>query len=132
MAPADDVLEQFRTAGRTLFTLGLVRGTHGNLSVFDGRRLVITRAGSTLADLASEDVLEGTLGEPPAGSSSDLALHVATYRERGPGAVVHSHPAGTVPEGLRPGTPHGSYVHAASLEEAVSEQVRRTRDGGAA
>ena len=104
MEPADDLIEEFRRAGRTLFSLGLVRGAEGNLSVSDGRWLVITRAGCSLADLGPEDVLEGTLGEPPAGSSSDLAIHVATYRQRGAGAVVHAHPPGTVPDGVQPGT----------------------------
>ncbi len=132
MGPADDLLEEFRTAGRTLFSLGLVRGTEGNLSVSDGSRLLITRAGCALSRLGPDDVLEGTVDRPPDDSSSDLAIHLATYRARGPGAVVHAHPPGTVPEGRQPGTAHGSYVHAASLAEAVSEQVRRARDGGAA
>jgi hypothetical protein len=30
------VLEEFRSAGRTLFSLGLVKGAEGNLSTFDG------------------------------------------------------------------------------------------------
>src|SRR5438552_12904817 len=132
MEPADDLIEEFRRAGRTLFSLGLVRESHGNLSVSDGERLAITRTGSSLAELGADDVLEGTLGRPPAGSSSDLAIHVAMYRDLGPGAVTHAHPPGTVPEGVQPGTAHGSYVHGASLEDAVAEQVRRARDGGAA
>jgi ribulose-5-phosphate 4-epimerase/fuculose-1-phosphate aldolase len=131
MRPADDLLREFRTAGRTLFSLGLVREAEGNLSTFDGTRLVITRTGSLLAELGPDDVLEGTLDLLPEGASSDLAVHLATYREHGPGAVVHAHPPGTVPEGPRPGVAHGSYVHAPSLDEAVAEQVRRARDGWA-
>jgi hypothetical protein len=76
-----------------------VKASEGNLSWFDGERLVITRTGSELAGLAEDDVLEGTLDRPPPGSSSDLVLHLEMYRERGPGAVAHAHPPGTVPEG---------------------------------
>jgi hypothetical protein len=132
MGPAGDLLSEFRTAGRTLFSFGLVRETEGNLSMSDGHRLVITRTGSSLSELGSDDVLDGTLDEPPAGSSTDLAVHLATYRERGPGAVAHAHPPGTVPERQPPGADHGSYVHALTLADAVAEQIRRVRDGGAA
>jgi len=125
--PVDQRLEEFRAAGRTLFSMGLVRGAEGNLSVFDGSRLVITRTGSSLAGLGPADVLEGAPGAPPAGASSDLEIHVAMYRERGAGAVVHAHPPGTVPEDVRPGDPHGRYVHAFSLEAGVAEIVREAR-----
>lgn len=120
-------LGPFREAGRALFSLGLVRGSEGNLSTWDGRRLRITRTGSELAALGEGDVLEGTLDEPPAGASSDLAVHVRRYRERGPGAVVHAHPPGTVPEGWVAGQDHGSYAFAESLEAAVSDLVGRAR-----
>lgn len=120
-------LSAFRRAGRTLVSLGLVRGSEGNLSVWDGERLWITRTGSRLGDLGPDDVLEGTLDEPPAGASSDLGIHVRMYRERGPGAVAHAHPPGTVPEGWVEGQPHGRYAHASSLEEAVARLVREAR-----
>ncbi len=123
-------LSAFRRAGRTLFSLGLVRGTEGNLSTYDGRRLLITRTGCSLADLGPGDVLEGTLEAPPEGASSDLAIHVATYRELGPGAVAHAHPLGTVPEGWTEGQPHGRYAYAPTLEEAVERLVREAREGG--
>jgi len=122
-------LSDFRTAGRTLLSLGLVRGSEGNLSVSDGVGLVITRTGSHLGDLGEGDVLEGTLGAPPAEASSDLTLHVAMYREYGPGAIAHAHPEGSVPEGWVEGEPHGVYAHRATLAEAVAaivEEVRAT------
>jgi L-fuculose-phosphate aldolase len=117
----------FRTAGRTLFSLGLVKASEGNLSVSDGDRLVITRTGCRLGDLDEADVLEGTLEAPPSGASSDIALHVATYRERGPGAIAHAHPAGSVPEGWVEGEPHGVYAHRVSLDEAVASIVEEVR-----
>jgi L-fuculose-phosphate aldolase len=122
-----DLLEEFRAAGRTLFSLGLVRGTEGNLSVWDGSRLVITRTECALAGLEAGDLLEGTVDAPPPGASSDLRIHLAMYGERGPGAVVHAHPPGTVPEGVASGERHGRYAHADSLDGAVAEVVRDAR-----
>lgn len=121
-------LTAFRSAGRTLFSLGLVKASEGNLSTFDGERLVITRAGSELAGLAEDDVLEGTLDAPPPASSSDLELHLRMYRERGPGTIAHAHPPDTVPEGWVEGQAHGTYAHAATLEEAVDRLVREARE----
>lgn len=117
----------FVRAGATLFSLGLVKGSEGNLSTWDGRRLLITRTGSELGALAEADVLEGTLTAPPAGASSDLSLHVALYRSHGPGAVAHAHPQGTVPEGWSEGEPHGRYAHASTLEAAVAALVTQAR-----
>jgi len=120
-------LSEFQTAGRTLFSLGLVKGSEGNLSTWDGRRLRITRTGSRLAHLSEGDVLEGTLDEPPPAASSDLELHVAAYRERGPGAVAHAHPAGSVPENWVEGEEHGRYAFGATLPEAAAEIVKSAR-----
>jgi ribulose-5-phosphate 4-epimerase/fuculose-1-phosphate aldolase len=122
-------LTGFRAAGRTLFSLGLVRGSEGNLSTWDGERLAITRTGSELADLGADDMLEGSLDAPPEGSSSDLAIHVTWYRERGPGAIAHAHPPGSVPDGWVEGEPHGRYAFAPSLQEAVDLLVVQARSG---
>jgi hypothetical protein len=121
-------LRSFREAGRALFSLGLVRGSEGNLSTWDGRRLAITRTGSELARLGAEDVLDGSLDSPPEGASSDLEIHVRTYRERGPGAIAHAHPSGTVPRGWAPGQEHGRYAHARTLADAVERITRDARE----
>src|SRR5438105_15135634 len=113
-----DVPPQFRSAGRTLVSLGLVRGTEGNLSTFDGRVLRITRAGEALGSLSR--VVEGPLDGDLPGASSDLDVHRSAYRQRGRGAMVHAHPPGTVPgEESAPGR-HGVYVFAGTLEDAVA------------
>lgn len=117
----------FRSAGRTLFSLGLVKGSEGNLSTFDGETLTITRTGCELEALADTDVLEGTLGAPPPGASSDLGVHVGWYRDRGPGALAHAHPAGSVPEGAPGPGEHGAYAFAHTLEEAVQQIVAEAR-----
>jgi hypothetical protein len=121
----------FDEAGRTLAERGLVRASEGNLSTSDGARLTITRTGCRLGALEPDDVLEGTLDAPPPGSSSDLAIHVAMYRDRGPGAIAHAHPPGTVPDGWIEGEPHGVYAFASSIQGAVGELVRTHGGTGA-
>lgn len=115
----------FRSAGRILFSFGLVRGAEGNLSTYRDGTLRITRAGSRLADLGGEDVVSGSLeGEIP-GGSSDLEYHRRLYAERGPGAIAHAHPPGGVAEG--PPGEHGLYTFAATLEDAVERMVEQVR-----
>ena len=118
----------FRDAGRTLFSLGMVKGSEGNLSVCDGERLTITRTGCALSDLGDADILEGTLDAPPVGASSDLDVHLIRYRESGRGAIAHAHPPGTVPEGTPESGEHGAYAFSASLAEAVGLLVEGARD----
>jgi methylthioribose-1-phosphate isomerase len=127
VAGAEATLERFREAGRTLLSLGLVRGTEGNLSTFDGATLVITRTGSSLGELGGDDLIVGPLDGDLPGASSDLEVHRRTYRARGPGAFAHAHPAGTVPEdGGGPGA-HGVYEFGPTLEAAVNAAVEDVR-----
>src|SRR5262249_54751260 len=56
---AGESLDAFRRAGRTLFSFGLVKGTEGNLSTFDGGTLVITRTGARLDSLEARDLVAG-------------------------------------------------------------------------
>lgn len=121
----------FRQAGRTLFSLGLIRDAEGNLSTWDGARLRITRTGARLFELDDSDVVEGSLEEPPDGASSDLGVHASTYRREGAGAIAHAHPPGSVPDGWVEGQPHGRYVHATTLDEAVRRLVADERTGAA-
>jgi methylthioribose-1-phosphate isomerase len=123
-----DDLTSFKAAGRTLFSLGLVKGTEGNLSAFDGATLVITRTGAPLDRLAEKDVISGELNEALSGASSDLDVHRAMYVERGAGAIVHAHPPGTMPEGGGGPGRHGLYVFGPSLKEAAEEAVRQARE----
>jgi ribulose-5-phosphate 4-epimerase/fuculose-1-phosphate aldolase len=117
-------VDGFVDAGRTLFSLGLVKGSEGNLSTFDGDRLRITRTGSVLASLSDDDVVEGTLDSVPAGASSDAGLHLAAYEAHGPGAFAHAHPPGTVPPDWAEGEAHGIYAFGSSLADAVEGIVR--------
>ena len=119
-------LEEFRRAGRTLFSFGLVKGSEGNLSTFDGETLSITRTGSRLDALDAGDLIVGTLDGDLPGASSDLRVHRGMYREQGAGAIAHCHPPGTAEEGTAPGE-HGDYAFGATLDDAVSEAVGRER-----
>jgi hypothetical protein len=126
--PAAPALEAFHDAGRMLFSFGLVKGTEGNLSTFDGSSFVITRTGAKLDSLASDDLVAGAIGAELAGASSDVEVHRAMYAERGPGAVAHCHPPGTVPaDGGGPGA-HGLYEFAGTLDAAAAACVRRARE----
>jgi hypothetical protein len=122
-------LPAFAMAGRALFSLGLVKGTEGNLSTFDGATLSITRTGAPLDDLSEGDLVTGPLDGELAGASSDLEVHRRMYAEQGPGAVAHAHPPGTVPEGGGGPGAHGAYAHGATLEEAVGRVVDDARRG---
>jgi ribulose-5-phosphate 4-epimerase/fuculose-1-phosphate aldolase len=122
-----DRVSQFRSAGRTLFSFGLVKETEGNLSTFDGTTMSITRAGVALNEISDEAMVNGGLdGELPE-ASSDLEVHRSVYRVRGPGALVHAHPPGTMPEGGGGPGEHGVYVFGPSLQEAAEDAVRRSR-----
>jgi ribulose-5-phosphate 4-epimerase/fuculose-1-phosphate aldolase len=120
-------LSAFRGAGRALLSFGMIRGSEGNLSTWDGDRLVITRTGAELAHVEEDDVLAGTLDEPPANASSDVRIHVRMYRDLGPGAIAHAHPPGSVPAGWVEGQEHGRYAHAPRLEQAVERIVDDAR-----
>jgi methylthioribose-1-phosphate isomerase len=116
-------LAAFRAVGASLARRGLVTGTEGNLSTSDGRRLVVTRTESHLDLLGPDDVLAGTLDDPPQGSSSDTPLHVWTYRHYPETrAIVHAHPAGTMPiPGSEPRHGrHGVYGTGRTLEQAAA------------
>jgi ribulose-5-phosphate 4-epimerase/fuculose-1-phosphate aldolase len=124
-------LAGFRSAGRTLFSLGLVKGDEGNLSTFDGKSLAITRAGAMLADLSEADVLTGELDAELPDAASDLEAHRNLYRGRGRGAVAHAHPPGTVTEDARSPGEHGVYAFAGTLAEAVEAVVATARQASA-
>jgi methylthioribose-1-phosphate isomerase len=118
-------VEALITAGRYLARHDLVREAEGNLSSFqDAGTLRITRAGARLGQLTWGDVLEGRTGWIPPGASSDARIHQDHYEhwrnglERG--AVVHAHPAGTVPDGWREGQPHGIYASGPTIEDALA------------
>jgi L-fuculose-phosphate aldolase len=81
--------------GRRLVTEGLVVATNGNLSICDGVAIAITPTAVPYGEIDADAVCVVDLdGHRLAGSlqpSTELPLHLAVYRERGPGAIVHAH-----------------------------------------
>jgi hypothetical protein len=126
-ASGGDVLESFQAAGRTLFSLGLVRGTEGNLSSFDGRTLWITRPEAPLNELTG-----GASGEREAGG---IVLRRIQRRRRPSFGLSRAGSGGRgprPPSGDRPGRPrrpgeHGIYVFGPTLPEAAEDAVRQAR-----
>jgi L-fuculose-phosphate aldolase len=79
---------------RRLAADGLAVGTAGNLSISTGEVVAITPSAIPY-DEVTEDLVcvVGTDGRVLAGAkpSTELPLHLAIYRERGVGAIVHTH-----------------------------------------
>ncbi len=94
------LLEQERTQvvrySRMLIERGLTRGTGGNISIRLGELVAITPSGVEYMDMTAEDVvvtdLNGTIVEGALKPSSELGMHLASYRRRTEvKAVVHTH-----------------------------------------
>jgi hypothetical protein len=80
---------EFQVAGRTLFSLGLIKGAEGNLSVYRDGLLRITRTGSRLDRLEDGDIVAGELGDDLPGASGHRHVHVRPHPPGGgrrPGA----------------------------------------------
>jgi len=88
----------FREVGRDLFLAGHVTARHGNLSVRDGDRIVITRSGSMLSRLEPSDLIETRMepSELDEGCSRELVVHRAVYEATGAMAICHAHPPHTM------------------------------------
>jgi L-fuculose-phosphate aldolase len=82
-------------AGRRLAQAGLVHGTAGNLSVALAGEVAITPTGGRLEALEAEHIavvdLAGAQLDGELAPTSELDLHLAVHRERGDGALVHTH-----------------------------------------
>lgn len=84
--------------GAAIARLGLILPGEGNLSVRVGDGFLITPSGIDKGRLTAASLQHATLGEPPpAGASSEIAMHDAVYRQHvGVGAIVHAHPPETL------------------------------------
>lgn len=90
-----DLRAEVAAAARTLARQGLLIGTAGNVSAYDGTTIAVTATGVPLAGCAAEDVtlvdLEGTVVEGRLKPTSELELHLSIYRTSANRAVVHTH-----------------------------------------
>lgn len=94
-----DTASLFRDAGRILFQGGLNNSHSGNMSMRRGDRLVITRRGSMLGELAPGDLVEIPLeGEAPGleRASTEVNVHRGIYNSTGHLAIVHAHPRAAI------------------------------------
>ena len=96
-----DAARELVRVGRQFHTRGWALGTAGNFSAVTNShplRLAITATGVDKGSLTASDVLEvdasgaaiGRARGAP-GSSAETELHLAIVRERGAGAVLHTH-----------------------------------------
>lgn len=96
-----DLRDELAEAGRRFVAAGLVVGSGGNLSARDGRTCWVTGAGTRLdrLDRASFSRIRVSDGGVLEGArpSSEIALHLATYRVRPDvHAIIHLHPQTSV------------------------------------
>ena len=86
---------EFSRVGRILFQGGLNNSHSGNMSVRLGDRVVITRRGAMLGELAGEDLVQVGLTEDDSGialASTEVGVHRAIYAATSHLAIVHTHP----------------------------------------
>ncbi|MCJ7498951.1 class II aldolase/adducin family protein [bacterium] len=89
------LIEEFNRVGRILFTGGLNNSHSGNLSVRLGDRVVITRRGAMLGELAADDLVDVGLIEDDSGialASTEVKVHRAIFAATSHLAIVHAHP----------------------------------------
>lgn len=93
-----ELAESLSAAGRSLHARGWAMGTAGNFSAVSNRdplRLLVSRSGVDKGDLRRDHVLEvDETGAVVSGSgrpSDETVVHLAIVRERGAGAVLHTH-----------------------------------------
>lgn len=94
-----NILETFQWVGRDLYHLGLITSHAGNMSLRRGGRVWITRTGSMLGHLRSEDLIETALSPeetPHPRASMELPVHLAVYRATAAQAILHAHPPSAV------------------------------------
>jgi len=89
------LLDEFARTGRTLFEGGLNNSHSGNMSVRLGDRVVITRRGAMLGELAENDLVDVGLAQDDSGialASTEVRVHQAVYTSTSHLAIVHTHP----------------------------------------
>jgi L-fuculose-phosphate aldolase len=90
-----ELRESVAAASRRLSGEDLVPGTAGNVSARAGGLVAVTPTGAKLGELEGGQVavvdIDGVQVDGPLAPTSELALHLGIHRQRGDGAVVHTH-----------------------------------------
>lgn len=90
-------LDEFISAGESLFVLGLSGVFSGTLSVREGDRIFITKKGAPLNGLSESDIVEVGIGDEPApDASDDLPIHKAIYKETQFNAIIQAYPPNAI------------------------------------
>jgi L-fuculose-phosphate aldolase len=123
-----------RDIGRDLFLRGLISSHAGNISLRIGQTICITRRGSMLGRIGTDDLVDVDLDKPDSHvlrASSEIVVHRAIYRNTSALAVVHAHPPyatllSMLFDELIPVDSEGSYlfkkVPVVSVEKTVGSQ----------
>lgn len=146
MSLTDDLVEQLSVVGRKAVAAGLVIGSGGNLSARlpGADECVVTCSGSWLDELGPADfsvvaIADGAVRSGHPRPSSEVPLHLATYRVRPDiNAVVHLHPQTSVlldalgyPIRLLT-TDHAYYVREVRTTPFLQSGTQELADAGAA
>jgi methylthioribulose-1-phosphate dehydratase len=98
MASLSEIAPLLAAAGRALHARGFALATSGNFSAVvrrDPLVIAISRSGVDKGRLAAEDIIEvdgnGLPLEAERKPSDETVVHLAIVRERGAGAVLHTH-----------------------------------------
>jgi methylthioribulose-1-phosphate dehydratase len=98
MARLSEIAPLVAAAGRALHARGWALGTSGNFSAVVRREplvLAITRSGVDKGRLSAQDIMEvdgnGLPLEAERRPSDETVVHLTVVRERGAGAVLHTH-----------------------------------------
>lgn len=99
MVVSDEIFQEFRRIGQFLDRRGLISSHGGNISVRQGKKMLVKRRGAMLGDLHPWDVVEMSIEEIDSKimiASTEALVHRAIYRETDHLAVIHCHPVYTV------------------------------------
>ncbi len=91
----ENIINQIIKYGRKVEKYALISSHAGNISVRDSDSLYITKTGTMLGELSSEDIVNVSIfGEHPnlKFASMETIVHRAIYQTNNYNSIIHSHP----------------------------------------
>lgn len=86
------ILIEFQKIGKLMLDLGLITSHAGNLSIKKDNCIFITRHGSMLSELTSNNIIKVPFEKKRKGASFELPVHQQIYANTDANAVMHAHP----------------------------------------